>query len=518
MQFLKPLALAVLAALAPVTAVLAQDDPRPIIKVGVAALPDGLAPDLNISNVGQRITYSIFDQLIKRAYWEGEKGDGAALAPSIATAWRNVSPTEWEVDIRTDVKFQNGEPVTADDVAFSFSEQRLWGKDRFAPAGPTYFGSFKSVEVVDKDTVKFTTTGPDPIFPKRFTSPLGMVVPKDYYLKVGVDGFNTAPIGTGPYKLAEFKPHEYVKLVANDDYFGGKPPAKELWFVEVPEDAARISGLMTGELDMIANVTPDQQPVLENAGFTVAPVLIDNNRVIQLNTAVAPMNDVNLRRALVAAIDRESIVQALWKGSSVVPHMMNVPAHGDLYMPERPIVKFDPEEAKRLLAQSSYKGETLVFRILNGYYPNYIQAAQIMQQMWKDVGINVDIQVRDSSPAMREGTWHMINGSEGIQINDATQPIVGNFGRTAEAVNPKSKNYFWTPPEHFFELLDRLNDTLDEGQRKQFFSEALDIADDQVPEVELFQAVEFYAMRKGITWKPYSFWSMDFSSRNFSVK
>ncbi|HVW91982.1 MAG TPA: ABC transporter substrate-binding protein [Devosia sp.] len=520
MRLIPILAAAILASLALAPASMAQEaDNRPIIKIGVATLPDGLDPGANVTNVGQRITYSVFDQLIKRAYWASDKGDGADLVPSIAAAWHNVSPTEWDVDIQPGLKFQDGEPVTAEDVAFTFSQDHMWGAKRQVPTGPTYFPTLKDVTVVDDHTVKFTTSAPDPIFPKRFTSPLGMVLPKNYYQKVGPEGFNRAPIGTGPYKVIEFKPHEIIKLAANDNYFGGKPPAKEIWFMEIPEAATRISGLLSGELDVITDVTPDQRSTIEGAqGFSVKPALIDNNRIIQLNTNAPPMNNVNLRRALVAAIDRQAIVKALWGGASVVPHLMNVPAHGDLYMPDRPITPYDPAEAKKLLAQSHYAGETLHFRILAGYYTNYLEAAQIMQQMWKEAGINVELEPRDSFATLKQGTWDMASASEGIQINDASQPITGNYGRTSNLVNPKSGDYMWSPPKELFDLIDSVNSSMDEAKRKADFTKALDIVEDRVPEIELFQTVEFYAIRDGLNWKPYSFWPMDFSARNLKIE
>lgn len=517
------LALAGLAALpATLTAIspaLAQPaDDRPIIRIGVAQLPEGLSPGVVLSNVGQRITYSVFDQFIKRAYWEGENGDGAALAPSLATEWRNVTPTEWEVDLRTDAVFHDGTPVTAEDVAFTFSEERMWGENRLEPRGTEYFGNLVAVDVVDADTVKFTTSAPDPIFAKRFTSPLGMVVPKAYYLEVGPDQFNLAPIGSGPYALAEIRQHEVIRLVANDAYWGGKPPAREIHFVEVPEEATRVAGLLSGELDIIANVSPDQTGVIEASGVAaVAPVMIDNSRIVALRTATPPMDDVNLRQALIHAIDRQAIVDALWGGDSVVPHTLNIPAHGDLYLADRPLVTYDPDEAKRLLAQSDYAGETLIFRIQNNYYTNYLQAAQVMQQMWADIGINVELQVRDSGPATREGEYHMINLSQGVQVNDVTHPLNTSYSRTSSITNPSNPGFYWSPPERLYELQDLLNTTLDEAQRKAQFIEALDIVEAARPDFPIFQTVEYYGVRNGINWKPYSFWSMDLGPRNLSI-
>lgn len=518
MQVLKTAALAALLAAGAAFAAHAQDD-RPTLTIGVATLPEGLDPGLNVSNVAQRVNYSIFDELIKRAHWEGENGDGAGLAPSIATAWRNVEPTVWEVDIRTDVVFHDGETLTAEDVAFSFSEERMWGEDRMVAVGPTYFGNFTGVEVVDEDTVRFTTVAPDPIFPKRFTATLGKVVPMDDYLEMGVDAFNLDPIGTGPYKLAEYRQHEVIRLVSHDEYWGGLPPAKEIVFLEIPEEAARITGLLNGELDLIANVSPDQQDVLANAeGVELMPVMIDNSRIAAFNTIQSPVDNADLRRAMIYAIDREAVVDALWRGQSRVPHDLNFTSHGEDYLADRPMIAYDPEEARRLLDVAGYDGEEIVFRIVGDYYTNYQETAQILQQMWADAGLNVTIEVRDNGASAREGAWHMISWSNGMQIVDITHPMANVYGPTAVRTIPDHANYTWTPPERFTELLGLMETTLDHDERMAYYTEALDIFEAEAPQIELFQAVEYYGVRDGINWKPYSFWPMDFGPNNLSFE
>jgi len=518
MHLLKTTVLALLATVSLASTGIAQDA-RPVLKVGVEQLPEGLAPGLQLNNVGQRITYSIFDHLIKRGYWTNESGDGAELMPSIATEWRNISPTEWEVDIRQGVTFHDGKPLTAEDVAFTFGEQNMWGKDRIVVQGTTYFGNLTDVSVVDADTVKFTTVAPDPIFAKRFTAPLGMVVPKDYYLEKGIDGFNLAPIGTGPYKVAEYRQHEILRLVAHDDYWGGTPPAKEVQFIEIPEEAARISALINGELDVITNVSPDQQATLSGQpGIVVKPAIIDNTRTLAFNTFAPPMDDVKLRRAIALGADRKRVAEALWGTEGRLPHPLNLPGHGEYYFADRPAIGYDPEEAKRLLSESKYNGEELVLRVLEGYYTNYLQAAQILQEMWRDIGINVKIEVRDSGATLREGTYHLMNASDGMQVNDPLHPFYTTFGPTAPRTAENSKNREWAPPARFWELGELLSTTTDVEERKKLFREALDIFDAEVPEVPLFQAVDYYAMRETVDWKPYSFFPMDFGPNNLSFK
>lgn len=507
------------AVLAMASTALAQGQ-RPSITIGVQALPAGFDPGLNISNVGQRVNYSLFDELIRRAYWEGENGDGAELAPSIASDWRNVSDTVWEVDIRTDVVFHDGTPLTAEDVAFSFGEERVFGEERLVAVGPTYFGNFTSVEVVDEDTVRFTTNAPDPIFPYRFTTTMGKVVPKDYYLEVGPEQFNLAPIGTGPYKLAEMRQGEFIRLESNDEYWGGLPPAREITFIEIPEMATRISGLMTGELDMITDVSPDQQDTLVQAeGVQLMPALIDNSRVIVFNTFEEPMDDPNLRRALSYAADRQAVVEALWGGDSQVLPELVFPSHGEDIFNGRIAATFDPEEAQRLLDASDYNGEELVLRIQNGYYTNFLESAQILQQMWREAGINVTIELFDAGGAPSfEGTWHMRAWSNGMQMPDITHPIFNVYGPTSVRTTPGDFRLTWQPSERFYELLDLLNTTIDPEERLAYFNEALDIVEAEAPQMEMFQNVEYFGVRDGINWRPYSFFMMDLGPTNLSFE
>ncbi|MHA6689873.1 ABC transporter substrate-binding protein [Devosia sp. A449] len=496
--------------------VLAQDK-RPILTIGVQNLTPGFEPSMNISNAGQRITASIYDKLVARDYGASENGDGAELRPSIATEWRQVSATEWELDIRTDVTFHDGTPMTAEDVAFSFGSELMFGPDRVIKAGVTYYSTFTDVSVVDADTIKITTAAADPILPARFTSPLGMVLPKDYFLEVGIEKFNLAPIGTGPYKLAEFKPGEYIRLVSHDGYWGGLPPAREIIFREVPEEAGRITGLLTGELDMIVSITPDQQSVIDSSGVaTIKPVVIDNSRVIAFNTFQAPMDDKYLRQALVWAVDRAAIVDALWSGQNRLPRDFNFVSHGRDYLEDRPDEHYDLEIAKELLAKSDYNGEELIFRIQGGYYANYEQVAQVLQQQWGDVGIKVTIEIRSTFAEVLSPGVHMFAHSNGMQIPDITHPIVNLYGPQGIRTLPTATAYSWDPSEEFLDLISKLETTIDHDERIGVFEQVLDLMDDQRPQIELFQAMEYYGVRKGLNWQPYSFWPMDFRSNNLS--
>jgi peptide/nickel transport system substrate-binding protein len=229
------------------------------------------------------------------------------------------------------------------------------------------------------------------------------------------------------------------------------------------------------------------------------------------------MDDKNLRQALIWAIDRQAIVDALWQGKNVVPHDLNFPSHGEDFLADRPIPHYDPEKAKALLAQSKYKGEPLTFRMQGGYYANYEEVAQVLQQQWREVGINVNIEIRDNFQQVTEKPVHMFAHSNGMQIVDMTQPIVNLYGVRGIRTLPDALAYSWDPPDRFKELLHLLETTMDHAERKKYFIEALDIFEDARPQIELYQALEYYGLRQGIEWMPYSFWPMDFSATNLKI-
>ena len=498
------------------TSALADD--RPSLRVGVASLPDGFAPSQNASNVGQRINYSLFDHFIKRAYWEGENGDGGALVPSIARSWEQLSPTEWEITLREGVTFHDGTELTAEDIAWNFGEERMLGEDRIVRRGPSYFGTFKEVEATGPYTLRIETHQPDPAFLKRFTTPFAFVVPREHFEEVGLEGFNLDPVGTGPYQLAEFQPGEFVRLEAFDEYWGGEPPVASITFYEIPEFAGRMTALFNGEVDIITNVTPDQVPVIEGReDFDVRPALIDNHRMARINTLRPLMGDKRIRQALAHAIDRELIVDELWAGYSRVPKTMNFPGHGDLYFPEREtLLDHDPEKARALLEEAGYDGEEIIFRVTGNYYTNYLQAAQVMQQMWDEVGLNVKIEVRDSWGTVREGGYDILNGSLGMQMNDVLHPIWLALSPSHSHLREGHANQIWRATDEWLAFGERLNTEMDPEARGEAFKEMVSYLEDQAFILPLFQAVEFYGVRADIAWEPYSFWPMDFSDRNLA--
>src|SRR5690606_9981142 len=148
--------------------VLAQE--RPDLVVGVADIPPTLEPGKELSNVGTRVNYSIFDTLIRRDFLSAEGGGGSELVPGLATSWTRIDDLTLEIKLREGVTFHNGAPLTAEDIAFTFSPERLSGENALLSEGPAFFSVLKDVKIVDPTTIHFITKAPDPLLEQRLAS------------------------------------------------------------------------------------------------------------------------------------------------------------------------------------------------------------------------------------------------------------------------------------------------------------------------------------------------------------
>src|SRR2546426_1160781 len=194
--------------------------------------------------------YHVFDHLAARDLKTGKVG------PSLATAWRNLDDTTWEVKLRPGVRFHDGTPFTARDVKASFD--RVLDPERKLTARGNHV-KIKSVEVVDDHTARFNTDGPYPLFVERMTA---LVMQSDKVIREkGHEWMQENPIGTGPYKLVRWAKKQEHLLVRNDDYWGPKPAFKYVRVRIIPEQATQIAELISGGVDVIKAVPPYRQDV-----------------------------------------------------------------------------------------------------------------------------------------------------------------------------------------------------------------------------------------------------------------
>lgn len=496
----------------------AHADGRPDLVVAVNDIPDTLEPAEGMGNIHVRIIYSMFDSLIRRDFLADGSGRSSKLVPGLAESWTRIDPTTIEFKLREGVKFHNGDELTADDVVFTYTKGRMVGENPVAATGKRFMNTISHAEKVDRYTVRIVSKVPDLMLEQRMAGYASWIVNARDYITKGRDSFARLPVGTGPYKLAEFVDGENVKLVAHDDYFDGKPTAASIDFRVVPETSARIAGLVSGEFDIIVNVPPDQVPVLEGYDdIQVEQIVLDNTHMLVFFMDTPALQDKKVRQALSMAIDRDLLRKALWVDKNYTPNGHQLPSYV-MYMEDYPGFEFNPDKARELVQSSSYEGQEIVYRLPLNYYLNSLEAAQAMQQMWQDVGLNVKVEpVENWSQVNAEGT-HIRPWSNTHRMPDPLGSFVPQWGHLSWVQNNRQDDArSWKAPERFNALHRQIESETDMAKRQQAYREALDIWMEEVPGTMLYNPLETYALKKSVKWMPYSLYYMDFRPYNLAV-
>jgi peptide/nickel transport system substrate-binding protein len=291
------------------------------------------------------ILYAIHDALVKPM-------PGNSAAPSLAESWKvSTDGRTYDFVLRKGTTFHNGEPVTAEDVKFSFERYR-------GAASKTLKERVAAVEAVDARHVRFRLKTPWPDFLLFYanTSGAGWIVPKKYVEKVGDEGFKKAPIGAGPYKFVSFTPGVELVMEAHDRYWRKTPAVKRLVFRSIPDEATRLAALKAGEVDLAYSIRGElAQQLQQTPGLALKPAVIQAPFWVyfadQWNPK-SPWHDRRVRLAASSAIDRKSINEALTLGHSRLSWSI-VPTSFEFFW-QPPAHPYDQQAAKKLLAEAGY--------------------------------------------------------------------------------------------------------------------------------------------------------------------
>ena len=339
-------------------------DTRPVVRVAVQQLltSGALDPLREQSNVGTRMLPMIYAGLIQL----DTVGD-LSPQPSLAESWTRIDAQTVEFKLRPGVKFHNGDEVTAEDVAFSFGAERMFGtsaprqlnqdsktiavdigrKTTSSTAGSmdlpppeitaiarNLWPSLQSVEIVDRYTVRLVNAMPDLTLEGRIARLGSEIVSKKAYMaSKDWASWAQAPVSAGPYKVKEMKMDQYLVLTAHDDYFGGKPLVKEIRYIVVPEVSSRINGLLSGQYDFVTDIPPDQFKTIQgNTKLEVVGGPVLNHRLITFDKNHPVLANPKVRQAMTHAIDRDAIVEAIWGGQTRVPAGLQFEFYGDMFV------------------------------------------------------------------------------------------------------------------------------------------------------------------------------------------
>ena len=385
------------AALIAATPAVAQD----VLTIGVRTEAASLDPHWTQLSGDTQVQEHIFDRLVAL-------DNNSQIQPGLAVSWEPLDETTWEFKLREGVTWHDGEPFTAEDVAFTYD--RLRAGISGAPASPAFQlekGS-KQWEVIDDYTLHITTDGPYP----TVAEDLAMLPIVAEHAARGVTAsvdFNSgqAAIGTGPFMFEEFSPGDRVTVKKNPNWWGGEAEWDQVVFRPVGEDAARLAALLNGDVDMIDYPpTIDLPQLQENPDFTVSSIPAD--RLIYMmpsyrhveefitdndgNVMVPnPLRDWRVRKALSLAINREAIAERVMGGASL-PTRNIVPPGFFGYVEELDADPYDPEQAQALLAEAGYgDGFRMTIHGPNDRYINDARILEAVAQMWSRIGITTEV-------------------------------------------------------------------------------------------------------------------------------
>jgi peptide/nickel transport system substrate-binding protein len=292
------------------------------------------------------VLYALHDAMVKPM-------PDKALAPSLA---ESVGVSEdgrgYDFVLRDGAIFHNGDPVTSEDVKFSFERYR-------GIAHELLQARVAAVETPDPRRVSFRLKEPWPDFLTFYATATGAgwVVPKRYLQKVGDDGFKKAPIGAGPYKFVSFTPGVELVFEAFDQYWRKRPAVKRLVFKVIPDEATRLAALKLGEVDIAYSVRGElAQELQKTPGLTLKPAVVQGTFCLYFPDQwdeKSPWHDARVRKAASLAIDCKGTNEALTLGYSAITGNSIVPKGYDFYwQPPEPV--YEPEQAKKLLAEAGF--------------------------------------------------------------------------------------------------------------------------------------------------------------------
>jgi len=475
----------------------------------VVASVDGEDMDpILFRSAGQTTFYPlIFDTLITKDPATGE------LVPGLAESWSLDSDGKsWVFKLRKGVKFQDGSDFTADDVKFTI--ERYMGKfGKVAATGSDRIASMvSSIDIIDDYTIAVRSEKGAPTLPFDLAAydpgvALGYIVPSDYVQKVGAEAFNRAPIGTGPFKFVSQDIGRQMTFEANKDYWNGAPSYETLNLRIVPELAARMAQLRSGEADIVSGIVGPAIPQVESdSSLKVVPA--EKGHIIYLIvgglTSDTPLSKPEVRQALNMSIDRQAIVGHLLYGHGAPAYLFGFPfSFGWPDDADKYTVPFDPEKAKKLLADAGYPDgfEITLFAATEGR-----DFAQAIAQYLDAVGIKVTLDVREISQALaearsEEGKKHarlvLVYGATGSGARADIGGLLYTYFALGQPMNQPHGD------EELSQWVTAQAQTADPDKRKELISNILRRAAEIDANIPLYYADSLFAVGQSVAdWQP----------------
>lgn len=349
-----------------------------VIRVGVAQDFDSLDPHHMQAAGTKEILFNVFEGLVKPT------PDGDIIPAVASEVKKSAGGLEYVFTLRDGVKFHNGEPVTMDDVLYSFI-RRMDGVDSLA-----LLPALSVVESMDARGNTLTIRLSQPSNEFLSTVMNVYIIPKDY------EKTETQPVGTGPFRFVSRAVQDYLELERFDDYWGKKAGVDGVVFRILESPEALVLALQSGAVDLAAHLSSDQVRQLPEKDFDVATGSMNLVQALYLNNAVEPFDNVLVRQALCHAVDKKTLIDLTFDGYGIPLGTSMFPSFAKYYVDElTDYYPHDVEKAKRLLAQAGYPDGFSMTITVPGNYTPHVDTAVTLVEMLREAGIEAEIVLVD---------------------------------------------------------------------------------------------------------------------------
>lgn len=449
------------------------------VTITLGSEPTTLDPQLREDGGERAVNDNIYETLMTRKP-EGDLVPGLAAAPP-----RLVDPQTWEIELRPDIKFHNGEPLNADAVVFSV--KRIVDP-KFNSEQISFFETIKDAKKLDDLTVRITTDGPDPILLSRL-----------YWMKIVPPGhakdarFAETPVGTGPYKFVRWNRGQDILLEANNEYWGDKPQIKKVKYRFVEEPGTRLAGLMAGEFDVTTNLLPEFTQQVPQA----IHIMGLEHPIIILNADGGPTKDVRVRQALNFAVDKEALAEGLFEGFAQI-------AQGQLLSPSFfgfnknvNAYPYDPEKAKALLKEAGAMGTSVELIGTSGRWLKDRELVEAVAAYWEAVGIKAKVRIFEFNEYLNR-LFDRKTRADAIFVVSSNELLDADksFSAYYRAGGIGSSN----TDKELAALIDKARTETDVAARASLYHQAVKHAYDQAYFVWLLNIEDIYGVSARIDW------------------
>ncbi|MCI2423345.1 ABC transporter substrate-binding protein [Saccharopolyspora sp. K220] len=455
--------------------------------IGLSSSATTLDP-MNTTSVGTDLSVlsSVYSSLVIRQ-------PDLRIGPSAAMSWERVAPTRWRFHLDPRARFADGSPLDADVVVWNI--QRLVNKGNGLRM-TSNFPDLKGAEKVDASTVDLLTSRPSPNLPDAL-SMLFLLSPQ------WTETHDPAAeaMGSGPYEITSYSPGGNIELRARPDYWGPKPAIGNVTFRVTPSQSAQVSGLLSGELDAVAGMDPQDLDRLR-ADRNIAVQQLDTTRMafIKLNTLTGPMQDLRVRQAVNYAVDKRAIADSLLKGSVDESPGQLLTKDYTGYTPGLQPYQYDPQRARQLLAEAGYgpgKPLNVQLSLPSGQYVAAELVVQAVAQQLREVDVNVEIRSEPFAVYMQK--YLKENAMPDMQYITQAWPTLSADGLYGLFVS--SSPYAYWQDKTFTDAVTTARATEDVAGRDALYAVAARQAREQAPVLFLFPQPGIYATAKGLSWQ-----------------